>query len=62
MEDRDGEKSLRVNIGKTKIMVSVYAEKIWKGPSCICQTGVSRKIQSSVVVASAGCIRNAVAL
>ena len=59
-------KGLRVNMGKTKIMESGInldvLKKSGKYPCGVCQSGVVALMQSSVVAASAGCIRNAVAL
>ena len=64
-------KGLRVNMGKTKIMESGInldvLKKSGKHPCGVCLTGVGSTntilcIQSSVMAASAGFIRNAVAL
>ena len=59
-------KGLRVNMGKTKIMESGINLDVLKNLESTPEVSVSQDLvalmQSSVVVASAGCIRNAVAL
>ena len=59
-------KGLRVNMGKTKIMESGInldvLKKSGKYPCGVCQSGVGSSNAIFLVAASAGCIRNAVAL
>ena len=59
-------KGLRVNMGKTKIMESGInldvLKKSGKYPCSVCQSGVGSSNAIFYVAASAGCIRNAVAL